>query len=70
MKFNDVNSGDFFEKIKGKKVKIFLNWSIWSEQSVFGEVIDFSESWVYLKHGKYQEIIKISEIKRIMVYGT
>lgn len=56
-----------FSELRGKNVTIYLNCSQWNEYSVSGEVTNSDDLWIYLKSKKANEIISISEIKRISV---
>lgn len=56
-----------FKELEGKKVKVFLNCSQFNEYSVAGVVTNSDESWVFLEGKKTNEIVAISEIKRISV---
>lgn len=59
-----------FENLKGKKVTIFLNCSSWSEYRVTGEVTGADDTWMHLKRKNDEDIVRISEIKRILIQNS
>ncbi len=53
------------EDLAGKNARIFLGLSPWGESYVSGQVVAIDETWIRIRGKKHDEIVPISQIKRI-----